>query len=112
MDGSDRNARPRKREERRQASGLAQRRRDPSNYELTVKRCIDALQPMRSYVRKHSKTKKPELVIELGVGVVEGDDPRYVVRGPEMPVGLPLGTKNPVKGMVILHIYPLPPERP
>jgi hypothetical protein len=84
--------------------------RDPANFEPTVKPCIDSLQSMRRYVRKHPKTGRDELVIELGRGVVPGDDPRYVVRGPELPVGEPLGRANPIKGMVILHIRPLPPE--
>lgn len=83
--------------------------RDPSNFEPTVKPIIDALQTTRQYHRK-KRGGGLELVVEPGIGMVLGDDPRYLVRGPELPVGEPLGRANPIKGVVILHIVPLPPE--
>jgi hypothetical protein len=80
------------------------RRRDLANYEPTVKACIDALQPTRTYVRKG------KLVVEPGVGVVRGDDRRYLIRGPEKDPGPPLGPTSKTKGVVILTIVPFPPE--
>lgn len=85
-----------------------ERGQEPSNYELTVKPIIDALQPLKQY-RQRTKTGH-RLVIELGVGVIPRDDQRHLVRGPELPKGPPLGKKNRIKGMVIVHIKPLPAE--
>lgn len=84
------------------------RHRDPSNYELTIKPVIDALQPQKSGIRYNPALKKQAPFVDHGWGVVPGDDPRFVTRGPELQVGDPLGTKNPVKGMVIVHIFPMP----
>jgi hypothetical protein len=84
-------------------------RRDPSNLELTVKPIVDALQPERSGIRYNPAKKRREPFVDKGWGVIPGDDPRYVVRGAEMEIGEPLGRTNPIKGMVILHIKPLPP---
>lgn len=84
--------------------------RDPSNYELTVKPIIDALQPEKSGVRYNPAKKRRLPFVDKGWGVIPGDDPRYVVRGPELAIGEPLGRTNPVKGMVILHIKPFPME--
>ncbi len=86
--------------------------RDPSNYELTVKPCIDALQPEKSGIRYNPGLRRQAPFVEHGWGVVAGDDPRFVVRGPEMAVGEPLGRRNPIKGMVIVHIKPLPALEP
>lgn len=82
-------------------------RRDPANYELTIKPIIDALQPERCGVRYNPAKKRREPFVDKGWGVVPGDDPRYVVRGPELAIGEPLGRGNPIKGMVILHITPM-----
>lgn len=91
--------------------------RDPSNFEGTAKPVIDALQPYKTTVVRDKDTGKPkvkngkiETKEEPGWGVVAGDDPRYVTRGPEMPVGEPLGRANPVKGLVIITVKPLPPQ--
>lgn len=82
---------------------------EPSNYEFTVKPIIDALQPLKSYPQKKRKGGT-RLVIELGAGVIPRDSQRHLVRGPELPVGAPLGKNSRVKGMVIVHIRPLPVE--
>jgi hypothetical protein len=87
-----------------------QRRLNPSNFELTVKPIIDALQPEVTGMRRNPKTKKLVPFVDYGWGVIPEDTQQHVVRGPEMAIGEPLGPKNPIKGMVILHIKPLPPE--
>ncbi len=79
--------------------------RDPGNLEPTVKPCIDALGPQRVY-RSKAKKKDFGLVVELGRGVIETDSPRHLAR-PDPIIGEPLGTKNPIKGMVILHVRQL-----
>jgi hypothetical protein len=94
------------------------RHRDPSNFEATAKPIIDALQPQKTSIIRDKETGKPKLKKggrfetreDIGWGVVPGDDPRYITRGPEMPVGEPLGRDHPVKGMVIITIKPFPRE--
>lgn len=83
---------------------------EPSNYELTVKPIIDAFKPERSGIRYNPGKRRREPFVDHGYGLVPDDKQRYVVRGPELPIGPYLGRKNPIKGMVILHIKPLPPE--
>lgn len=74
--------------------------RDPANFEPTIKAVIDALQPTTS------KISNGKLVVSLGWGVIPGDDPRYLTRGPEQPIGEPLGRKNPVQGLITITITP------
>jgi hypothetical protein len=85
-------------------------RRDPDNYSATVKPTIDALQPRKVRHVQNKKTGKLEIRVDAGWGVIPADDPRYVVRGPEQPVGEPLGRDNPCKGVITVRIVPLPPE--
>ena len=85
-------------------------RRDPGNYELTVKPVVDALQPQVTGMRRNPRTKVLAPFVDHGHGVIPGDDPRYLVRGEELAVGVPLGRKNPVQGMVVLHIVDLSQE--
>lgn len=82
--------------------------RDVSNFEPTLKPIIDALQPQKVTTSTDKKGRK-RTVVELGVGLIPGDDKRYLDR-PEAIIGEPLGRKNPVKGQVILHITPLQEE--
>ncbi len=82
--------------------------RDPGNFEPTVKPCIDACGPQRRYVSK-AKKKDFGVVVELGRGIIPTDAPRCLVR-PNATIGEPLGRNNPIKGMVIMTIRPLPLE--
>lgn len=86
-------------------------KRDSPNYELTVKPCIDALQPDRVDVRKKKNRAGGytlTTVHHLGWGVVPDDNDEWVVRGPQQPKLEPLGRGNPVGGRVVLHIFPFP----
>lgn len=83
-------------------------RRDLPNFELTVKPVIDALQPEKSGMRYNPHLKRKAPFVDKGWGVIPGDDRRYLIRGPELPPGEPLGRQNPIKGMIILHITHLP----
>lgn len=80
--------------------------RDASNYEPTLKKIIDALQPQTVTWTTDKKTGGKKPVVHLGVGLIPGDDKRYMDR-PEPTIGEPLGRNNPVKGQVILRITPL-----
>lgn len=82
---------------------------EPPNYEPTVKPIIDALQKQKQYPQR-TRRDGTRLVIELGVGVVPTDGRQHVTRGPEMPVGEPLGKHSRVQGMVIVYIRPIPME--
>ncbi len=91
------------------------RRRDPSNFEGTAKPVIDALQPPKTTIIRDKASGRPKVrngkiqkQEEVGWGVVPGDDPRYITRGAEMPVGEPLGRTSPTTGMVIITITPFP----
>lgn len=80
-------------------------RRDPPNFEPTIKPVIDALSPMSHYVIQKGK-RKGERVELVGRGVIPDDNPKFLARG-ETIIGEPLGRTNPIKGIVILHILPL-----
>lgn len=81
--------------------------RNSENYEQTIKPVIDAL--AKGAVYNTTYRGKPKLVVALGRHVVEGDDPRYLVRG-HPTIGKPLGRKSPVRGQVILTIKQIPTE--
>lgn len=81
--------------------------RDVPNYEGTFKPIIDALQPTRVKLRKN-RNGRTEAVTELGVGLIAGDDSRYLER--TAVEGDPLGRNHKSKGQVILHITPLQEE--
>lgn len=80
--------------------------KDPGNWEPTLKPCIDALTPGRTYA---SRRARKGWVHEPGWGVIPADDPAHRV-SPRPIFGEPLGRNSRVRGMVVLHIYPLPPE--
>lgn len=86
------------------------RHRDPSNFELTVKHCIDALQPEKTGKRKSPRTGKTEPFVDYGWGVIPNDTPQHLIRGPEMPVGPVLPKGSTVKGLIIFHIVPMTRE--
>lgn len=81
--------------------------RNSENFEYTIKPVIDALAVQKVNTRVYRG--KPKLVVELGRHVVEGDDPRYLVRG-HPTIGKPLGRKSPIRGQVILTIKQIPTE--
>lgn len=82
--------------------------RDPANFEPTIKPVIDAFGPQR--VRRSPQKKKDfGIVVELGRGVIPGDDPRYLTR-PNPIIGPPLGRQNPIKGVIIVHVQQLAGE--
>lgn len=91
---------------------------EPSNFESTLKHVIDALRPTKTRVQKTRVSQGrgrpplwvPKQVVEAGWGVIVDDKPEYLVRGPELPPGPYLGRNSPVKGQIILHIQPFPPE--
>lgn len=60
------------------------RTRDTENYATTIKPIIDGLGPQRVYASKTAGT-----VVELGYGLIPGDDERYLVK-PEAKIGPPL----------------------
>lgn len=82
--------------------------RDASNYQPTIKPIIDALQPQK-VTWSEKKNGKKEPVVHLGVGLIPGDDKRYIDQ-PEPTIGEPLGRNNHLKGQVILRITPLQKE--
>lgn len=59
------------------------RLRDASNYESTVKPIVDGLGPRRVYRDKHGK-----LHVDLGYGLIPGDDARYLDK-PATVIGEP-----------------------
>ncbi len=93
--------------------------KDPANLEPTLKPIIDAFGPERIYQQTiKKKVKVGDQVVEVpqrrtvtekGRGVIPGDDPRYLQRT-ESTFGVPLGRKNPIKGVVTLTIRRLPAQ--
>lgn len=85
--------------------------RNAANYELTIKPVEDAAGPKKVKIRRDPRTGGKKPVVEWGVGLVAGDDKRYIDR-PEVIIGPPLGRDHKSKGQVILHITPLPGGTP
>lgn len=84
--------------------------RDAENYEWTIKRCIDALQPEKIVWTVDPKTQVKKPVLHAGAGLIPGDDKRYLDRA-ENVIGPPLGHKaGTPRGQIILHITPLQEE--
>lgn len=85
------------------------RRRDPSNYEPTVKPCIDALGPPFLRVTKVSAKAAP------GYGLIPDDNPKHL-DGPYLSIGDPwpashrLTARAGVSGAVELVITDLTPD--
>lgn len=83
--------------------------RNISNYEWTFKPIIDALQVERTKMGWNPVKKRKEPMVDYGHGVILDDSEQYLVRGPYLPEGEPLGTKSPIKGMAVVYITPMPP---
>lgn len=77
--------------------------RDLPNLEATVKPVQDALRPTKTQL--HGS----KLVTMVGAGIVADDNQRHILRGPEVLIGKPVGTKTHVKGVMILYIRRLEP---
>jgi len=73
-------------------------RRDLPNLEPTLKPVIDALNPTKV------QNQKGRMIPIPGAGIVADDNQRYVLRGPEVLIGEPLGKDHQHKGMVILYL--------
>lgn len=82
------------------------------NYEPTIAPIVDALQPETSGLHTNPKTKARVPFVDYGWGVIPRDNFRHIMRGEELPIGPTLGRKNPVKGLVIVHLKPIPPLAP
>jgi hypothetical protein len=73
-------------------------RRDLPNLEPTLKSIIDALNPTKRQVQKG------KLITIHGRGVIADDHQKYLLRGPEVLIGEPLGIDSHCGGMVILYL--------